>query len=49
VVNRHTEKEWSLKKITLKEENLLELDIIVIILDQDGNQDIGLAEVGKLI
>jgi superfamily I DNA and RNA helicase len=38
-VNRLKGKEWLLKKIILKEEDLSEQDIIVIILDQDGNQD----------
>ena len=48
VENRQKEKECRLRKITLKEENRSELDIIVIILDQDGNQDIGLVELGKI-
>jgi hypothetical protein len=40
-------KEWLLRRIILQEENHLGRDTIVTILDQDGNQDIGLVELGK--
>jgi hypothetical protein len=40
-------KECQLKKITLQDVNHLEQDIIVKILDQDGNQNIGAVELGK--
>jgi hypothetical protein len=42
-------KRMPIKKIIRKEENLSEQDIIVIILDQDGNQDIGLVELGNYL
>jgi hypothetical protein len=48
VGNLQKGKEWLSKKIILNVENLLERDITVIIQDQDGNQDIGLVERGKL-
>jgi hypothetical protein len=47
VVNLPKVNEWQLRKIIHKEENPSERDIIVIILDQDGNQDIGLVELGN--
>jgi hypothetical protein len=40
-------KEWLLRRIIPQEENHLGRDTIVTILDQDGNQDIGLVELGK--
>jgi hypothetical protein len=40
-------KECQLKKITPQDVNHLEQDIIVKILDQDGNQNIGVVELGK--
>jgi len=40
-------KEWLLRKIILNVEKILEQDIIVIILDQDGSHVIGLVELGK--
>jgi hypothetical protein len=49
VVNLQKEKEWLLRKITHKEESHLERDITVIILVQDGKQDIGLVELGNII
>jgi hypothetical protein len=47
VENQQKEKEWQLKKTILLGENHLEQDIIVIILGQGGNQDIGRVELGK--
>jgi hypothetical protein len=47
VVNQQKVKEWLLKRTIQKEDVLLELDIIVIIQAQDGNQDIGLVKLGK--
>jgi hypothetical protein len=41
-------RELKLKRITLKEENLLEQDIIVKTQDQDTKQDIGRVESGKI-
>jgi hypothetical protein len=49
VVNPLKVKEWLLKRIILKEGDLSEQDIIAIILDQDGNQDIGHVEHGNKI
>jgi hypothetical protein len=49
VVNPHMVNEWLLRKIILREENLSELDTIVKIQALDGNQDIGLAELGNYL
>jgi hypothetical protein len=46
-VNPLKVREWSLKRITLKDVNHLGLDIIVIIQDHVGNLDIGLVELGN--
>jgi hypothetical protein len=47
VVNPLKVKEWLLKRITQKDVNHLERDIIVKIQDHVGNQDIGLVELGN--
>jgi hypothetical protein len=47
VVNQLKVKEWLSKRITQKEENRSEQDIVVIIQGQDGKQDIGLVELGN--
>jgi hypothetical protein len=47
VVNLQKVKEWLLRKITQKDVNHLELDIIVQTLDHVGNQDIGLVKLGN--
>jgi hypothetical protein len=47
VENRQKEKEWLLRKITQKEENHLEQDIIVKIRVHVGNQDIGHVKLGN--
>jgi hypothetical protein len=47
VENPQKEKEWLLRKITLKEENHLGLDTIVQIQVHVGNLDIGLVKLGN--
>jgi hypothetical protein len=49
VANLPKVKEWLSKRITLKDVNHLELDIIVKTLVQDGNHVIGLVELGNSI
>jgi hypothetical protein len=48
VANQPRVKEWLLRKITQKEENHLEQDIIVQIPAHAGNQDIGPAKLGNM-